>query len=87
MANLKDILKAGIEEYTGREVESIKLHADSKVEGAWGIRAGMKDGKTIDFIVSAGWGREGTDPEHVANVLEETQFDTWPPVAGPVRFF
>ena len=50
----------------------------------------MMDGKTLDFIVCAGWRKsrrtEGT-PEEVDAALEETEFTTWPPTSGNVRFF
>ncbi len=81
-----ELLKSGIETYTGRPVMDLKRHDDPVVEGAVALRATMKGGETIDFLVSANVGELKT-PDSVADVLEECEFTTWPPRSGRPRFF
>ena len=90
MAKMTDKMKAGLEAYSGRKVQSIKVHADPVVDGTWAARAVMNEGDTVDFIVV---GRDLPDTwakatgEEVAELIEEAQFSEWPPKAGPPRFF
>jgi len=85
--SLKQTFTAGIQNYTGRIVKDVEVHADPKVTGSYAIRAFMKDGKTIDFLVCAGWDSEGRQPNVVADNLEETEFTTFPPPSGNLKFF
>jgi len=87
MPTLKQTFTAGIQNYTGRSVADVEIHADPKVAGAYAIRASMKDGKTIDFLVCAGWDAQGRSPVVVSAFLEEAEFTSWPPTSGNVKFF
>lgn len=90
MVKVSDKLKAGIEEYTGRKAKSIQVFADPKVAGTYAARAEMEKGDTIDFLVvgrdlPSGWAK--ATPEEVAELVEESQFEQWPPKVGAPRFF
>jgi hypothetical protein len=87
---IADCLKNGLAAYTGREVASIKTFPDPKVEGTWAARATMADGATIDFLVVENHMEKSigrSTPDELAEAIEETQFDTWPPKVGKIRFF
>ncbi len=89
---LSAVMKAGLEEYTGAKVKSIKLHPDPRVEGTWAARAVMEDnGQVIDFFVVGnqvpGMRIERLTAEECAEAIEECQFDQWPPAEGKLRFF
>jgi hypothetical protein len=89
MTKISDKMKAGIEAYTERKATSVKVHADPMVEDTWAARAVMEQGDTIDFFVVGrdlpnGWAK--ATGEEVAELIEECQFKTWPPQAGPPRF-
>ena len=88
---LSDVMKAGLEAYTERKVESIKLHQDPQVEGTWAARAVMAEGDQIDFYVVGnrvpGMRIERLTAEQCADAIEECMFDRWPPAPGPLRFF
>lgn len=82
-------LTAGLEAYTGRKVESIKVFPDPKVEGTYGARATMADGATIDFMVVENHMPKSihrSTPDELAEAIEETQWEAWPPPVGKIRF-
>lgn len=92
LMKLSAVMKAGLEEYTGRKVKSIKLHPDPRVEGTWAARAVMDDDEqVIDFFVVGnqvpGMRIELLSAEQCAEAIEECRFDQWPPAEGPLRFF
>lgn len=89
--SISDVMQAGLEEYTGRKVRSIKVRQDPKVAGTWAARAVMADdGQQIDFFCVGNHMpkpvRESS-PAEIAEAIEECQFSKWPPPVGPVRFF
>lgn len=91
MPNLSDSLVAGLEVYTERSVSSLQLHPDPQVKRTWAGRAIMKDnGQQVDFIVVGGNFRVclmEASPIEIADAIEETEFSSWPPPVGKVRFF
>lgn len=90
---LENQLKAGIEEYTGGVVESMKTYTCSV--GSVAIRVVVNKHSSqetfeIDFLVIA------QDVERCKTAaaqviayecLEEAEYETWPPKEGPARFF
>ncbi len=85
-----DSLKAGIEFYTGREVERLSVVEDPQVSYTFAMRARMKDGASIDFLIvgsTLDHGIAKTGPGGIADALEECEFETWPPASGRLRFF
>lgn len=90
MPTIADCLKNGLAAYTGREVASIKVFPDPKVEGTYGARATMANGDTIDFMVVENHMEKrigSCSPDELADAIEETMFDTWPPTVGNIKFF
>lgn len=98
MPTYKEVITEGVELYTGRKVSDIKLFADPKVEGSWGIRVTAhrqtkkgvhKKGQQMDFVLLAHWQNEARvlTPELVEKWMEDTIFETWPPKSGAARFF
>jgi len=87
MAKLNDILKAGIEEYTGRFVK--RLHTYEDGVGAIGLRAEMIDDgdmPVLDFLVANFDVAKCKDAVSTVGYLEETEWETWPPQEGAPRF-
>lgn len=89
MPTIADCLSKGLAFYTGREVASIKVFPDPKVDGTFAARAQMADGDVIDFMVVENHmpkriGR--STPEELAEAIEETMWETWPPKVGKVKF-
>ena len=90
---LEEQLKAGIAEYTGGVVESMKTYTCSV--GSVAIRAVInnhEEQKTseIDFLVIAQDVErcKTASPAEIAyECLEEAEYETWPPKEGPARFF
>ena len=99
MPTIQDVIKTGIESYTGCQVSSIKVFPDPKVEGSYGVRVfahrktkkGVhKRGQQMDFIVLAHWMMEtrgALTPQLVEKHLEDAMFETWPPKVGAPRFW
>ena len=90
MATIKDSLKAGIETYSGRKVNDIKLFADPVVAGTYAIRATFKDRTRNDFLVIGSHMEKPiakSSPDEVAEYLEEIECETWPPAVGEMKFF
>jgi len=93
--NKNDIIRAGIELYTGRVVLGMVTCADPKVDGAVAVRCRVdtcdpetrllhNDPETLDFLLAPGW--SGRDASHVSESLEECTFASWPPNSGKLRF-
>ena len=83
---LSDKLKAGIESYSGRKVENIKVHPDPRVDGTYAMRTKLTglDG-TCDWLIihfDDKWG-----VEQISENLEECDFGAWPPISGSLKFF
>jgi len=89
--SISSVMQAGLEEYTGRKVKSIKVRQDPKVAGTWAARAVMEDdGQQIDFFCVGNHMPKPvrqSSPEEVAEAIEETVFSAWPPPVGPIRLF
>jgi hypothetical protein len=82
------LLKAAVEEYTGRTVKELKTYDDPYVAGAFAIRCVAKDDNAnMDFVVTA-HAQYKTAAELVRE-LEEACFETWPPKASrkTIRFW
>lgn len=93
MTNLSDTLKAGIVEYTGREVTDLKTFHDPVVDDTYALRATMagKGPRTIDFLIvgshsGVAGGCRSMTAEQVACNLEEQRYQTWPPTVGKPKF-
>ena len=95
---VRQVIKAGVELYTGCQVSDMKLFADPKVDGSWGIRVTAhrktkrgvhKTGRSMDFILSAHWQHDGRTltPQLVEKWLEDAMFETWPPKVGAPSFW
>lgn len=88
---LSDTLKNALAVYTGRNVKSIKVCPDPKVDRTYAARAVMADnGQVVDFLVVAGQLEKPLHrytPDEVADLIEECQFEAWPPPVGKLRFF
>ena len=91
-----DVIKAGIEAYTGAEVRDLEVHEDARVPGAFGIRASFEDGSRCDFLLTAHWTLKARrlTSALVDEHLEEAEFTTWrgetprwPPTEGRLKFF
>ena len=94
VTNLNAIIKAGIELYTERKVESLERFDDPKVSGAMALRVTMEDKSKIDFLICADGKNVKTlhrnfelTPGIVEQVLEEAEFTSWPPTSGRLKFF
>lgn len=89
--SISEVMQAGLEEYTGRKVKSIKVRQDPKVRGTWAARAVMADNEQqVDFFCVGNHMDKPvsqSSPEEIAEAIEETVFSAWPPPIGPVRFF
>jgi len=71
---------AAIEELTGRKVQTLMVHADPKVDGAYAGRATFTDDvEDMDFLV--------TRNQFDADFLDECDFGHWPPTSGDLNFF
>lgn len=81
-----DLLKRGIQEYCGDEVETLKREPDPQVPGAMALHAVLAKGGYLQFLI-AGDAPELRTPEDVALALEECDFGQWPPRTGGPRFF
>ncbi len=85
----KQLIKQGIELYTGFIVASLEIVPDPKVADSYAVRAKMEGEVVQDFVLHAGWnapGREGkVTPTDVMNNLEECDFASWPPCSGASR--
>lgn len=86
-----DLIKRGIEAYTemgqfGDSVVRVDRHWDPEVPGAFAVRAELKMGGYLFFLVDA-HARPLVTPEDVAEELEEADFGQWPPRQGRPRFF
>lgn len=80
MAKLETVITAGIKEYTGELVEAVFLHPDHAVENTFAIRAKMKPGNTVDFLLVGGQTKLARcTATQIADLLEECSFRTWPP--------
>lgn len=84
---VSELLKAGLESYTGRKVSNLKTFKDPKVDGAYALRVNFeKFGDEIfDFLVTNLEG--GMSPDDVAELVEETDYTEWPPKVGNPKFF
>jgi hypothetical protein len=94
-SQILDGIKAGVANYCDGTVETMDTYTDRV--GAIAIRATVKrivrkkeKTEQVDFLVIA----QDVDkcarlsPEDVAfSVLEEAEWETWPPKEGPLRFF
>ena len=83
MERLKDIIKAGIEEYTdGCQVVSFEMCTDTT--GAIAIRAVLQDPgapstHTLDFLIIRSDIPKCKDATSTSRVLEDVEFMNWPP--------
>ena len=82
-----DLIRQGIELYTGRTVDEVRRHPDPQVAGAMALRATfVGDVDYLDFLIGAD-ARALRTPEDVEAELEECDFGSWPPRSGSPRFF
>lgn len=86
-----DLLKQGIELYSGRTVIHQSRHDDPRVPGSYALRVvlsgkGKKKWLNVDFLICDHCKPLRT-PEDVAGVLEECSFSSWPPKSGNLKFF
>lgn len=83
MRVLKLNVAQAIQAYTGRPVElkDLLVYPDPKVNDCWAVRwlKGGEAGEDFDCVFMYGQ----IDEDH----LEETEWETWPPVSGEPRFF
>ena len=86
----EQLIKAGIQFYTGSVVKDIKVSADPKVPDSYAVRVHMQDGEQQDYVLCASWrgdGRRHITLQDIADNLEEASFESWPPPSGNLRFF
>lgn len=92
--------KAIVENYTERQWDTVQVHPDPKVPGTFAIRAMVcgksrivERGKVVqkaeparqqDFLI-IGW-LPSMSTELAARLLEDCDFETWPPVSGKLKF-
>ena len=81
---MKDTIKKTIEHYTGEKVSSIKIKKDPQVPGAYGIRVEI-EGEIFDYLLTSQFSKS-LKPEDLAEVLEECEFESWPPKSGSLLF-
>lgn len=82
----RDLVKQGIEEYTGSAVVDLQVHPDPMVDGTFAFRAKLQNEQTLDFLLIGGTTRF-TSALQIMEMLEECTFETWPPKPGKLRFF
>lgn len=88
---MKARITKAVADYTGEEPATIQIEADPKVSGVYAVRATFEGGDyPVDFL----WNRHeadqaegiaGMSPD--AEVLEEVEFESWPPASGSPKFF
>lgn len=71
-----------IADYSGVAPSSLSCYPDPKVPGTYAFRASFPDGTGLDFLVIGVPLADVTGED-----LEETDFETWPPVSGDLNFF
>lgn len=85
---MEQLLKQGVEIYTGRNVTCIEVHRDPKVPHCYAMRAWLDEEEKVDFLLQSGWKKELALPEEaIADHLEEAEFTTWPPTSGALKIF
>lgn len=82
--------KEAVEHYTEKAYDTVSVHADPRVSGTFAIRAqimGKPRKKMVqdDFLI-VGW-RPSMSKELASHLLEECEFETWPPVSGALKWF
>lgn len=85
----KELLRA-VELYTRQGVDDVEVHLDSRVPGAYAVRAMMCDGSRVDLLIghSLALGPSRSfGPKDLAEDIEETHFTTWPPKFTSSSFF
>lgn len=82
-----DLVKRGVELYTGETVEDIKRHWDPRVEGAFALRVVLKGQKTPIFFLVDAHAKKLATPEDVDSELQDAEFESWPPKSGSHKFF
>jgi hypothetical protein len=69
---------------------TVKVMRDPRVHETFAARFKW-NGETVDLLFITGHCPNADDPNDPASVLEavleEVEFDTWPPVSGDLRFF
>lgn len=76
-----ELIKAGINLYTGREVDQIRIYQDPYVPGTFAVRCALDD-EVVDLLITDL--SPSSTVEDVAENIEEVEFTTWPPRARPV---
>lgn len=83
---MRAALKAGIEEYSGATVESMQVVADPQVAGTYAIRTRYKGEKEYcDWLITRFFTVKTAN--EIAEMLEECEYESWPPVSGNLKFF
>jgi hypothetical protein len=80
-----NVAKVAIQNYTERKVTDIKVHPDPKVVGTYAIRSTLDGEDTLDFLVVGYKADMGAG--RLVDLLEECEFETWPPTSGAPKFF